>query len=218
MKSSTDPFPSLEHLGVPDGARPGIAGGVARSGHRQQLEDGYAEGLRQGLAEGMRQAADAARSDISFALTALHAAIEDLHRRDAVGVDEVTAEVIDLAMAIAEIIVGREIDAAIDPGRDALVRALALAPDRGAVVARFHPADLQRLGDVTAPTAGRDVQFVPDPSVGPGGCLMDVGAARIDAQIPAALDRVRAALFDARLVDDPVVDDGADGFGFGGTP
>ena len=41
--------------------------------------------------------------------------------------------------------------------------------------------------------------------------MVDVGAARIDAQIPAALERVRAALVDAQLCDDVDEIDGLDG-------
>lgn len=46
------------------------------------------------------------------------------------------------------------------------------------------------------------MRFVADPNVTPGGCVVDLGSARIDAQVPAALDRVRAALVDAQLCDD----------------
>lgn len=207
MSSLTDPFPTLDQLphpmAVPAPTTPAVDGdAVAR---------GYEEGLRRGYEEGARRAAEDARSDLSYALTALHTAIEDLHRRDAATVDDVSGEVVDLAMAVAEIILGHEIDAAIDPGRDALARALAVAPDRGAAVARLHPLDLERLGDVASLTADREVRFVADPNVTPGGCMVDVGAARIDAQIPAALERVRAALVDAQLCDDVDEIDGLDG-------
>jgi flagellar assembly protein FliH len=35
---------------------------------------------------------------------------------------------------------------------------------------------------------------IPDPAVEAGGCILEVGDSRIDAQLGSALDRVRAAL------------------------
>ncbi len=36
--------------------------------------------------------------------------------------------------------------------------------------------------------------IVPDPSVGAGGCVLEVGAAIVDARIEASLERVRRVL------------------------
>lgn len=111
MNSLTDPFPTLDQL--PHPAAPPAPAAPAIDHDAVAL--GYEEGLRRGYEEGSRRAAEDARSDLSYALTALHTAIEDLHRRDAASVDDVSGEVVDVAMAVAEIILGREIDAAIDP-------------------------------------------------------------------------------------------------------
>lgn len=165
-------------------------------------EAGYADGVQRGYDDGRRTAADDSRNDLAFALTALHAAIEDLHRRDAVGLAQLAEETVDLALAIATAVLGRELDTAVDPGRDALVRALAMAPDRGDAVARLHPDDLARLGTIDDATGGRDVQLVADHRVERGGCVLDVGAARIDAQMGPAIERVRAELATAELVRD----------------
>ncbi len=189
----TDPFPTIDELGGATVVVPSADAAAAPVEELRTEEDGYADGLLRGYEDGRRQAAAEARDDLSFALRAMHAAIEDLHRADTVGIDSLAHDVIELAMSIAEAIVGREIDTAVDPGRDALVRALALAPDRGAIVARLHPADLERL-DETGLAAGRDLELVADPHVSPGGCVLDAGSARIDAQVPAALARVRAEL------------------------
>ena len=39
---------------------------------------------------------------------------------------------------------------------------------------------------------------IADPAVEPGGCILEVGDSRIDAQLGSALDRVRAALLGDR--------------------
>ena len=40
----------------------------------------------------------------------------------------------------------------------------------------------------------REVDVIPDPFVERGGCIVTCGATRIDAQVPAALERVREVL------------------------
>ena len=89
-----------------------------------------------------------------------------------------------------EAVLDRELALAKNPGRDAVTRALALAPNGDAVV-RLNPADVKTLGSVSF---GRELSVVADPSVEPAGAVVEVGACRIDAQIGTALERVRDAL------------------------
>ena len=202
MKSLTDPFPSIEQLPTVRTAASGPISPDLAAATQRAADDGYADGLRRGYDEGRRAAIADAQSDLSFALTALHHAIEDLHRRDAAGIATMSVETVELAMAIAHTVIGREIDTAIDPGRDALVRALALAPDRGAAIARFHPDDVAQLGDVTGLVGSRELEIVADHRVERGGCVLDVGPARVDAQLSGALERISAELSTAELVRD----------------
>lgn len=198
MISSTDPFPAIDQLPVirlsASGTLPPDVVAATEHGRRA----GYEEGLRTGYHDGEAAALEDVRTDVAFALTALHGAIEDLHRRDALGADHLSATTVDLALGIAEAVLGRELSASTTAGRDALARALALAPDRGAAVARLHPDDLHVLhtADVALAeiTGGREIELVPDPSLRRGDCILDVGAARVDARIEPALERVRAQL------------------------
>jgi flagellar assembly protein FliH len=107
---------------------------------------------------------------------------------------ELDERVIGFALEVAEQLIGHELAAATEPGRDALARAIAVAPDRGALVARLNPADVAGLESVEDLAPGREVAIVADASVQPGGCVLDVGACRIDAQLGPALDRVRGVL------------------------
>jgi len=198
--SSTDPFPAVDDLPTIRAAASGPLPPAVAAAARRAEDRGYEDGLRRGYEEGYAAGAGDARSDVAYALTALHAAIEDLHRRDAAGVATLTDEAVALAVAIAEAVIGRELATSVDPGRDALVRALALAPDRGAAIARFHPEDVALLGPIDTVAGGRTIDVLADPTVERGGCILDVGPARVDAQLSAALDRVRAELEGAELV------------------
>jgi flagellar assembly protein FliH len=101
--------------------------------------------------------------------------------------------VVATALQIAEALIGHELAQPDTRGRDAIARALALAPERGHVTARLHPADIAVI-DPGAMASGRTIDIVPDPTLAPGDCIVDVGACRVDARIGPALERAREVL------------------------
>jgi len=203
---SIDPFPLLDDLPLPSMTR--SAEHDALDGlRRQAVLEGRRSGFEEGRLEGRARGAAEARAELGAQIDALGLSIRDAAERVCSSVAGHNAEtghaVIELALEIAELVVGREVAAASDPGRDALVRAVAVAPDRGDILARLHPDDLAvlRAGDdaddpgrFTDLTGGRAMTLVADPTVGPGGCVLDVSGSRVDARVASALDRVRAVL------------------------
>lgn len=168
----------------------GYADGSER-GYSEGFDRGYQDGLAAGRAA-MAAEVDAARARLTTAAGALTAAAGELSRRQAVELSQLEDVVAGLAYEIASAVIGREVAASATPAADALARALALTPPAAAAIARFHPDDVAVM-EVAVPL-DRPVTVVPDPAVEPGGCVVDVGDCRIDAQISAALDRVRRAL------------------------
>lgn len=156
-------------------------------------EDGFVAGQREALAQAQAQAEQTEQA-VHAALAALEAAAAHLHTQQSITIADVEQQTITMALSIAEAIVGHEVAAAQAPARDALVRALALAPRGIDAVARLHPDDAELIGDVTALAADRSISIVADASVESGGCILDVGPCRIDAQVGPAVDRVRKAL------------------------
>lgn len=164
-------------------------------GHTRGYADGLAEGRRAGLAEGRAAAMEAAAVEIGTAVAALHAAAADLAARDEAALDAITDDVADLVVGLVEELAGRRIEEDDDPARAAVHRALALAPDRGAVVARLHPDDLATTGLADdEELRSRGFELLADPTVEPGGAVVEVGACRVDAQLGAALARIRGVL------------------------
>jgi flagellar assembly protein FliH len=160
-------------------------------------QDGYAAGFEEGYAAGYTHGIDDAHRHIEL----LGQLVQQLGREaDAFAQRETTAradiedQVVAAAMQIAEVLVGRVLAEPDGRGRDAIARALALAPVHGDVVARLHPADIAVLGDPESLAPGRVLTIVPDPSLSPGDCVVDVAACRIDARISAALERAREVL------------------------
>jgi len=96
---------------------------------------------------------------------------------------------VHLAVELAALLAGRELELADEPARAALERALALVPDAPAVVARMHPSDVA-LADWERP----GVEVVADETVEPGGCVVVAGDTTVDAQLSGALERLRAVV------------------------
>lgn len=168
------------------------------AGYAEGVEAGRADGLRaghaEGLAAGRSEATIEVQAMVSPALTALDQAVADLARRETVAIADIESVVVDLALELAAAVLEREVTVAENPGREALARALALAPDHHDVVVRLNPADLEVIGEVSEMRPGRDLILASDPSVGRGGCLLEAGAATVDARIEAGLDRAREVL------------------------
>ena len=160
---------------------------------------GYAAGFAAGRVDGEQEGREVGRREASVVLeraaAALAAAAADLAARDAFAVDAVTGELAELAVAVVEALLGRELAALESPGRAAVERALALAPERGPILARLHPDDHAAVAAVVGDLApGREIELAADPTIEPGGAVVEVGACRVDAQLSAAVARVREVL------------------------
>ena len=157
-------------------------------------QEGYAAGFEEGYAAGYTQGISDAQTHVQL----LGQLVQRLgHEADMLATRETTAreqiedQVVATAVVLAETLVGRELTQIDGRGRDAIARALALAPDRGFVTARLHPADIAVLGDPAQLEFGRSLEIVPDPSLSPGDCIVEVGACRVDARLAPALERLR---------------------------
>jgi flagellar assembly protein FliH len=213
------PFVSISDLPRLDAVRPRATGNDAldairaaawdegfANGRQQGFEAGHAEGIEVGVAEGrtagyaagrgsaVADAVAQVRGEVESALVALDAAAAELAGTEAVALADIESTVVDLALSIAQAVLQRELSVVSDPGAEALGRALALAPDHGDLVAHLNPADLDSLGDLADLAPGRSIRLVSDPGVGRGGALVEAGAARLDARLETALERVREVL------------------------
>jgi flagellar assembly protein FliH len=166
---------------------------------------GYAEGRALAVAELATDAATQRQEhertleqqarDVARAVSALAAAATALEHRLAPSAEQVERLALQAAVEIAESVLGRELALTATPALDAVRRALTLVPADGELIVHLHPADAATAAEgVRAAAMGRAVQVVEDPSVEPGGCVVDSGACHVDAQIGPALDRIRAAL------------------------
>jgi flagellar assembly protein FliH len=164
------------------------------------LEDGPVtdRGYEAGYADGQRDAEAATREAEQHALARIDSAISALGRAaDAArrAYDDRSAELEDavprFAFDLLEVLFGRESVLALDPGRDAIARALALDESMLPAVARVCPDDAATIGDLGDLSPSRPLTVVADSTIEPGGALVEVGSTTIDSQLSRALDRVR---------------------------
>ena len=170
-----------------------VSGELVESARQDGHAAGFEEGYAAGYAHGMR--------DAGSHIELLGQLVQRLGAEaDAFAVRETTARamiedgVVATAIQIAETLIGHELSRPDNHGREAIARALALAPARGDVIARLHPADIAVLGDTADVMAGRTLELVPDPTLSPGDCIVEVAACRVDARIGPALERLRELL------------------------
>jgi flagellar biosynthesis/type III secretory pathway protein FliH len=166
---------------------------------RERFErDGFTAGFAAGLAAARAEVeADtaSARSAQLGALKALESAVAQA--REVLETERVRLQhaATELAFKIAEAVLTRELQLSYSPGLEAIRRALAESPESDGAVVRLNPADAEAMGEDAQVPEG--VTIVSDPAIGTGGCVLEVGAALVDARIEAALSRVRKVLDEA---------------------
>ena len=158
---------------------------------------GFEQGRNEGMTLGLQQGRQQMQEQMEQRLVELAATIDNVlgaleQRTDAVCAD-VSSQVTELALEIAEAVMAREIRTSIDPGADAIMRCLDFAPQTGDIVARLHPADLAQLGQVTG-LADRKLSVTADPTLQRGDAIVSVDDATIDARLSESLRRVTEAL------------------------
>lgn len=201
----TTPMADLVDLDTLTGAArraldPEALAAAQAEGYAAGREAGYRDGLEAGRRDAAAelQQADQARAEaVAAALAALEAATAEVAAQAATAHARLEDALAGAALDLATALLGRELELASDPGRDAIARALRLVDGPGAAIARLHPDDVATLADRDALSelaVGRELTVVADPSVERGGCILDIGEGRVDARLSTAVERVREVL------------------------
>lgn len=166
--------------------------------HREGFEAGYAEGLAKAKVEAaVLREKDLRRADV--ALGALSAALGEIKAAERMIRVEVQNRASMLAFELLQQLIGRELKLSANPVRDAIVRALALESTNLSATIRINPSDVEFVNEVADVVLEREYSVRPDHSVEPGGAIVEIGSAEIDAQISSALKRVGKVLLDGSI-------------------
>lgn len=175
------------------GARP-VPSETQRSADiRRGYDDGYAEGMARSTEDAeraRREASEQAATGLAALVRAVEATTEADRRRWVEFEETVPRLVFDLLEAL----LGREVDVMSDPGRAAIVRALAQDDGVEDAVVRLNPVDVATLGDLGDLRAHRELRVVADATVERGGALVALGGATVDSRLSTALERVKKVL------------------------
>ena len=174
----------------------------------QARQEGYAAGHAEGVEAADAVVAEAERAAqarlaevqarwerrMVSATAALGAAVDQLEAAAVPVAEDVRDSVITIVMTLVEDLLCRELALAEDPVVDAVRRALTLCPADEPTVVRLHPDDLAELPAEALAELPDTVRVVGDRSVERAGAVAETGPTRVDAQLGAALERVRAVL------------------------
>ncbi|GAB47530.1 FliH/SctL family protein [Mobilicoccus pelagius] len=177
--------------------------------HAQGYEDGRAQGFEAGRREGLdlmaQQQAEIAERDarerasrkerLGELLANVENAIAGALNYQAPAVTELQEVVTELAVQIAESLVGHHLEVGECTARDAVMRALSQVPRRATVTLRMNPADHDDVTAITGDIMEWTVaDVVADPTVARGDAIAMATNLEVDASLEGALDRVRTAL------------------------
>jgi flagellar assembly protein FliH len=196
-------FPALE--GVPvtiKGSSPAERAAEIVAHARATAESVAAAAEAAGRDAGFAAGVEEGRARVSEAEAALAAAVRELDAAATAHREIVERQAAELAVALAEKIVGAALE--VRPGLvvDVVATALRGLQERGRIVVEVSPEDLDVVGNAVAGIAeanglGR-VDVVPERRVDRGGCIVHTDEVEIDgtaaAQIARAADIVRDAI------------------------
>jgi flagellar assembly protein FliH len=140
------------------------------------------EAVRRG-AEALRQASAALKAGRANAIAVVE--------RDAAS----------LAVELTRTLVDHELSVSDDEISATVRRALRLTAPGEDLVVRLHPDEVVGAEVLQPLVTDCKITVVGDADVEPGGCVIDAGPCRIDAQIEPALARVKLALLSGRTPD-----------------
>jgi flagellar biosynthesis/type III secretory pathway protein FliH len=160
-------------------------------------QEGYDDGFQAGL-EAARVSAEGARQDaLRKGAEALRQAAVAIETSQSNAIAVVEEDAATLAVELTRTLVDHELSLSDHEVSSAIRRALRLTAPGEDLVVRLHPDEVMEATELQAYVTDCRVTVVPDESVEPGGCVIDAGPCRIDAQIESALARVRWALLSA---------------------
>lgn len=167
--------------------------------NEQRLEDVRSAAYAAGRLDG--ELTEATR--IRNAVSAAESALDSIRASEAKWQECVTENISALALTIARHIVGRELHTDAAGVADLVKRALAEFPIDQPMRVRVNPHDLSLLsqplvagGDPVSIAPNRDVRWLADGRIQPGGCVVEGRERIVDGRIDTALERLYRKLTD----------------------
>jgi flagellar assembly protein FliH len=199
--AAANPKPDFRRTAL--GSLPGACGDSGTGLPVQDAEQlaycrGFDDGKRKGYELGERAGLESAMQKLESLLTGgnkLIGELGDLHRQ---ACRDVEADLVQLALAVARKIVGREVSLGPEVVTRIVRQALGRVENAGRITIKLNPADLELLAEIkpqllsSLPEAGR-AAFESDAGIARGGCLIETDGGEVDARIERQFQVVEEA-------------------------
>jgi flagellar assembly protein FliH len=170
-------------------------GQVAHAGAAQSAPE-LEQLKQQAFAAGVEAGKQAAIEHCSSTVEAMTKAAEQFHTQLAGIQESLKHQILGLSMAIARQVVMSELTTNPESIGGVLEQLLDDAEGRNVYAVRLNPDDLELINElpVAETLAQTDVQLRSDPEIERGGCIIETGFGRLDAQIETRLSEMSEAL------------------------
>jgi flagellar biosynthesis/type III secretory pathway protein FliH len=159
-----------------------------------ELDEAY---LR-GVSEGREQGEQAERARLRGAMMAAESALDDLRAGEARWLANIEENIAAIAVAIAQQVIARDVATTNDIVLEVVTRAVQEFGLDQALSIRVNPGDLESLQsaertateEMNAITKGREVRWLADARIEPGGCVVEGRERIVDGRVDTALERL----------------------------
>ena len=178
----------------------GIVAEAADAGRADGMQQGTAHGRAAGLAEGEKKALAEHGPALATLAQTLAAMVQEIDASRERLQSEATAEVVELAVAIARRVVRRLGEADPQIAADCAADAVRLAVEKSDLRLAVHPSQRAAMEQYLPKLklewpAMKHAELIDDETISPGGCRLHTAAGGcIDADLDAQIDRIAADL------------------------
>ncbi len=177
-----------------DAAARDAATAAAALERQDQIDAAYLRGLN----EGREQGEQAERARLRGAMMATDSALDDLRAGEARWLANLEENIAAIAVGVAQQIVTREVLTSNTIVLDIVHRAVQEFGLDHALSIRVNPGDLESLQsaertsgeDMVGITRGREVRWVSDARIEPGGCVVEGRERIVDGRVDTGLERL----------------------------
>lgn len=163
-----------------------------------QAKVAFERGRQEGRQEGLQEA----RSEFDKTVSALGRGLEEISRLRESLLTTSSQDMLRLVLAIARQVIGAEVTIGREVILSTIDRALKAAVRSDSYHIKVHPDELalvrERKPLFHASVAGlKNITFEGDPSVAPGGCLVESELGEVDATLDTQIEEIRRTLLEA---------------------
>lgn len=186
---TADDIEQIRQAAYDEGFAEGKEEGFSK-GYTEGREQGQQDGLAQGLAEGKKQGLAQGETELTERLGQLSALLNQLQQPLADINEQVKQQLLQLSLAMAQAVIGVEVNTNPQVILQALSDAIAALPlDAGQIQIKLNPADLTIVEQYynAEQLAQQQWQLRADPAIARGGCLLETARSSVDRSLAQRL-------------------------------